>query len=120
MYTITQRQFNSIDESKANAALFDPTNDPELDGFTIMVMQLILQNWLILFERQASDYLAGGKFDHNEKSKDDVRNVPLTNRGCEAAMGVVYGEVKICPNVTPGYIECRLLMKGSSVLEHLS
>ena len=34
-------------------------------------------------------------------------------------MGVVDGEVKIRPNVTPKYIECRLLMKDSNILEHL-
>ena len=33
-----------IQESKANAALFDTTSDSKLDIFTVMAMQFLLQN----------------------------------------------------------------------------
>ena len=108
-----------IQESNSTTALFNTTDDPELDGMTIIAMQLILQNWLILFEKQACEYLAGGQFGSSEMNREDFRNVPLTNRCCEAAMGMVDREVSIRPNVTPGYVECRLVMKGSNLFKTL-
>ena len=49
-----------VKESKYTKALFEETNDPEMDAFTIMALQLLLGNMLILFERQCEAYLAEG------------------------------------------------------------
>ncbi len=52
-------------------SLFESTNDPELDGMTIMALQLILQNMLILFERQYNDYLQEGQF--SSPAEEDLK-----------------------------------------------
>ena len=58
--------------------LFAETNDPEINGLTILAIQLILKNHLILFERQASMYLKDGEFAETN-DRNTVRHCPLTN-----------------------------------------
>ena len=80
----------------------DDTSDPEQDGLTILALQLILKNHLILFERQCDMYLPGGDFagSHTPTEKEAVRNAPLTNRACERNMGIIDKQVQHKPNAT--------------------
>ena len=62
--------------SKYTEELFEDTSDVELDALTILAVQLILKNDLILFERQAKMYLVGGE-PAEGKDKEVVHNCLL-------------------------------------------
>ena len=110
-----------VKESQYTKALFEETNDPEMDAFTIMALQLLLGNMLILFERQCEEYLAEGTYSSvTEEQKQDARNCPLTNRPCEAAMAQLDQGLKFRPNATPGYLEASIILKSSQLPQHLS
>ena len=99
---------------KIEEELFVDTGDPELDGLTVLALQLILKNHLILFEQQCAMYLPGGEFAA-EVEKETVRNCPLTNRACERNMGILDKQVQRKPNATPGYIEASVLLQTSDI-----
>ena len=99
---------------KIEEELFVDTGDPELDGLTVLALQLILKNHLILFERQCAMYLPGGEFAA-EVEKETVRNCPLTNRACEQNMSILDKQVQRKPNATPGYIEASVLLQTSDI-----
>ena len=101
-------------KSKSTAELFAETGDPELDGLTILAIQLILKNHLIIFERQANMYLEGGEFaELNDRSA--VRNCPLTNRASESNMGRLDKEIAMRPNATPGYLQAKVIVTAESM-----
>ena len=100
--------------SKYTEELFKDTSDVELDALTILAVQLILKNHLILFERQAEMYLPGG--EHAEgKDREVVRNCPLTNRASESNMGKLDKQIKLRPNATPGFIEAKVIVTPDSL-----
>ena len=101
-------------KTQYTAELFAETGDPELDGLTILAIQLILKHHLIIFERQAKMYLTGGEFAENG-DRSAVRNCPLTNRPCESNMGRLDKEITMRPNATPGYIEAKVVVTTESM-----
>ena len=116
LFNLTRSVLHGIDmhKSKYIAELFAETGDPELDGLTILAIQLILKNHLIIFERQANMYLEGGEFaELNDRSA--VRNCPLTNRASESNMGRLDKEIVMRPNATPGYLEAKVIVTAESM-----
>ena len=101
-------------KSKYTAELFAETGDPELDGLTIVAIQLILKNHLIIFERQANMHLEGGEFAELD-DRSAVSNCPLTNRASESNIGRLDKEIVMRPNATPGYLEAKVIVTAESM-----
>ena len=100
---------------KMTEALYVNTCDPEMDALTLIAIQLILSNHLILFEHQAEMYLPGGEHAEVGKDKEIMRNCSLTNRGCESNMGLLDREVRMRPNATPGYLSASVIVKSGGL-----
>ena len=80
----------------------------------------MLQNHLIVFERQCRDYLPGGEFGGLTADQEAVRNCPLTNRECESIMATLDQSLEVTPNTTPGYMEAGVLLNTASLPDHFA
>ncbi|KAI8487887.1 hypothetical protein Bbelb_343350 [Branchiostoma belcheri] len=88
----------------------------DLDEYTAMRLELLLQHWEPVVERQAGEYLPGGKYaDFSEDDRKQAQTVPVTQVRNERAMAVIDREKKIRPNATPGYIESKMMTKDNNV-----
>ena len=101
-------------KSHYTSEIFSETGDPELDGLTILAIQLILKNRLVMFERQAKMYLQDGEFAE-ANDRNAARNCPLTNRASESNMGRLDKEITMHPNATPGYTEAKVIVTAGSL-----
>ncbi|XP_060605769.1 uncharacterized protein LOC132758233 [Ruditapes philippinarum] len=63
-----------------NDALFTPTDDPVIETYTQMALEVSFGAMLIILERQAKDQLPGGKYWHlDQTTTEHLANVPTTN-----------------------------------------
>ena len=98
--------------------------DAELDSFTIMALELLCGQLLIVLERQAKTQLPGGKFwDIPEEFAASVSHVPKTNICSERDMAMIDFLLKTKPAVQPLSLETYVMWlqnKPSSWLQSLS
>jgi E1A/CREB-binding protein len=68
-----------IDKDELYYELFKETNDPQLDSFTQIALELLSAQFLIILERKASTQLPGGVYwTPSQYTEEMTSNVPKT------------------------------------------
>ncbi|XP_060585907.1 uncharacterized protein LOC132741695 [Ruditapes philippinarum] len=87
-----------IEKDDIYHSLFQVTDDPHLDALTIMALELLSSQLLILLERQAASQLPEGKYwNPSEEMKHMAANVPKTNTLSERDMATLDNLLRIKP-----------------------
>ena len=74
----------AINKDEIFEYLIAPTEDPVMDTYTQMALELTLGGMLLILERQAKDQLPGGKYWNLDQSASlKVSKVPSTNTASE-------------------------------------
>ena len=94
-----------IDKDELYYELFKETNDPQLDSFTQIALELLSAQFLIILERQASTQLPGGVYWTPSQYTEEMNsNDPKTNTISERDMAILDNLLKVKPSafVTSG------------------
>jgi hypothetical protein len=87
-----------IEKDDIYHSLFQVTDEPHLDALTIMALELLSSQLLILLERQAASQLPEGKYwNPSEEMKHMAANVPKTNTLSERDMATLDNLLRIKP-----------------------
>ena len=82
--SLFDEQEASISKDDVYECLIAPTENPVLETYTQMALELCFGGMLLILERQANDQLPGGKYwDIEQRTLDRVSSVPSTNTASE-------------------------------------
>jgi len=83
------------------ASLFEDTGNPSLDAMTVIALELLSAQLLILLERQAKSQLPDGEYwNPSAETKQTAANVPTTNAISERDMAILDNLLKIKPSAS--------------------
>eukprot|EP00058_Branchiostoma_floridae_P005354 XP_002590842.1 hypothetical protein BRAFLDRAFT_125716 [Branchiostoma floridae] len=109
-----------VDEDDVCHALLKDSEDAELDALTISALELIFSSWVILIEKQLTDYLPGGMYDNpDENLKQKSKHVPTTNVTCERSIGYRNRLHQLKPSAKTLHIESLLLLSTNHTVDWL-
>ena len=109
-----------IHEDALFTKLFEETEDPDLDAYTVMALEILCQSFLLIMERQAKDKLPGGKyFTPDTHLKEISQNVKTTNITSERDFAQLDWLVRIKPSASVLVYETVILDKTSQWLAGL-
>lgn len=109
-----------IDKDELYYELFKETNDPQLDSFTQIALELLSAQCLIIFERQASTQLPGGVWTPSQYTDEITSNVPKTNTISERDMAILDNLLKVKPSARPITLETILMWSRNKPSDWLS
>ncbi|KAK6168725.1 hypothetical protein SNE40_019911 [Patella caerulea] len=114
----------SYKSSKFHDVLFNDSNDAQLDSLTVIALELLSAQLLIILERQAATQLPGGKyFSPSANLLETSSNVPTTNAISERDMAILDNLLRIKPSSSTMSLETILMWtrnKPSVWLETMS
>ncbi|CAC5402827.1 unnamed protein product [Mytilus coruscus] len=88
-----------LDQDDLYNELFKETNDPQLDSFTQIALELLCAQLQIILGRQAASQLPGGSYWEPSKNiKEMSKNVPKTNAISERDMAILDNLLSLQPN----------------------
>ena len=110
-----------IDKDELYYELFKETNDPQLDSFTQIALELLSAPFLIILERQASTQLPGGVYwTPSQYIEEMTSNVPKTNTISERDMAILDNLLKVKPSARPITLETILMWSRNKPSDCLS
>ncbi|VDI77284.1 Hypothetical predicted protein [Mytilus galloprovincialis] len=99
-----------LDKDDLYNELFKETNDPQLDSFTQIALELLCAQLQIILERQAASQLPGGSYWEPSKNiKEMSKNVPKTNAISERDMAILDNLLKAKPAAKSSTLETVLM-----------
>lgn len=110
--------YTKIDE--VHKKLFLEHEDSDIEAMTSIAIELIAEEMLILLNRQAHDYLPGGKlYSPSEKVKRMASNVGPSNMVSERDMAKLDNLLKFKPAASVSTIETHILWQSNRPSEWL-
>ena len=97
-------------ENEVICNLFRETDDAQLDSLTVLALQLIASQMLIVLERQAASQLPGGSlWDLPTSAIEKAATVPRSNIVSERDMAILDNLLRQKPNLSPSNLETMVL-----------
>lgn len=110
-----------IDKDELYYELFKETNDPQLDSFTQIALELLSAQFLIILERQASTQLPGDVYwTPSQYTEEMTSNVLKTNTISERDMAILDNFLKVKPSARPITLATILMWSRNKPSDWLS
>ena len=113
----------SIHKDQLYDSLFQVSEDPTLDTYTQMCLELCLNGMLLIIERQAKDQLSGGKYSNvadDSTLHEECKNVPTTKTCSERDFAVLGILMRMKPAATNLVYEAVIMWSNNQTTQWLN